>query len=105
VPLEFAIFADVRAPVGEQGLSITKDAKLKILSVNRGRFLLCHPGENICARIDRAGAAELDEVRVQQLSQTFSVAACRPTEKLTLERHEFSLDRLSRHGSNLWNDT
>jgi hypothetical protein len=35
---------------------------------------------------------------VQQLGQTFAVAACRATEKLTLECHEFSLGRLSRHG-------
>ena|SRR5215471_7731503 len=101
VPLEFAVCADVGAPVSEQGLGIIKEAKLKILSVNRRRFLFCHSGENICVRIDRAGTAELDEVGAQQLGQTFGAAACRATEKLTFERHELSLDCLSRHGCHL----
>lgn len=107
VPFEFAVFADVRGPVSEQSVCVTQDSKLKILSVNGGCFFLRQSTEKVSVQVDRAGAPDLDEVGMQQLGQTFGAAACRATEKLTLERHEFSLDRLSRHGQHLelrtWN--
>ena len=100
VPLEFAVFANVRGPVSEQSVCVTQDSKLKILSVDRGSFLL-RQSENVSVQIDRAGTPDLDEVGMQQLGQTFDAASCRATEKFTLERHEFSLGRLSRHESTL----
>jgi len=65
VPLEVAVFADVRGPVSEQGVCVTQESKLKILSVNGGCFLFRQLSENVSVRVHCAGAPELDEFGMQ----------------------------------------